>query len=123
MPVKTPRNLYPILTLGLCSAALSGILVRFVDDQMTGLAIAFWRSMIAVAILLPFAVPKILPELRQISRQNWGKILLSGIFFGAHFSAWIQSLYFMSVASSTVLVNTSPIFLAIGGYMFFKEQY
>lgn len=46
----------------------------------------------------------------------------AGVFLGVHFTAWIESLYLTSVASSSVLVSTSPIFLAILGYVFLREQ-
>jgi drug/metabolite transporter (DMT)-like permease len=40
-------------------------------------------------------------------------VLISGVFLGAHFASWISSLAYTSVASSVVLVSTSPLFVAL----------
>lgn len=39
-----------------------------------------------------------------------------------HFILWIESLYHTSVASASVLVSTTPIFLGILGYLLLKER-
>jgi len=48
--------------------------------------------------------------------------ILGGLFLSLHFSFWISSLKFTSVASSVVLVTTNPIFLGLFSYLFFKEK-
>ena len=48
--------------------------------------------------------------------------ILGGFFLSLHFSFWISSLKFTSVASSVVLVTTNPIFVGLFSYILFKEK-
>jgi drug/metabolite transporter (DMT)-like permease len=48
--------------------------------------------------------------------------IFPGLFLGLHFAFWIGSLKFTTVASSVVLVSTSPIFVGIGGWIFLGER-
>ena len=57
---------------------------------------------------------------KTIKRYHW--IVLSGILLGIHFATWFLSLRFISVAISTTLVDTVPIFMAIFGFLFFRER-
>ncbi len=47
--------------------------------------------------------------------------IISGIALAAHFATWITSLYYTSVASSVVLVSSSPIFVALGARFILRE--
>lgn len=62
------------------------------------------------------------PGLKSISRKELKYTILSGAFLALHFATWISSLNYTSVASSVVLVQTSPIFVALGSYIFLKER-
>ena len=116
-----PFRVYPILGLGLLAFTASPILVRFADAA-PGLTLAVWRTVFAVIVLAPFALPKIGPELRRMSRREWGLIGVSGVLLGLHFITWIESLYHTTVASASVLVTTSPIFMAVLGFFFLGER-
>ena len=48
--------------------------------------------------------------------------VISGVVLSLHFAAWISSLSYTSVASSTVLVTTHPVIVAIAGFFFLKER-
>lgn len=112
----------PILVIaGLLSFGFSPILIRFADDA-PGIAIAVWRTVIATALLAPFAVRRVGPVVRRMSRREKTLIVASGVFLGIHFITWIESLYYTSVASASVLVTSSPIFIAILGYLFLNER-
>ena len=39
-----------------------------------------------------------------------------------HFAAWISSLAYTSIASSTALVSTNPIWIALVSWLFFRER-
>lgn len=116
-----PPRVYVVLTIGVCSFALAPILVRWAGD-VPGLAIAVWRTVIAAAVLLPAAAVRIQPEVRQFTRWDVILILAAGFFLGLHFIAWIESLYHTTVASASVLVTTSPIILAVLGYLVLGER-
>lgn len=116
-----PPRLYVLLGLGLVSIAFAPILVRLAGD-VPGLAIAVWRTVIAAAVLVPVASTRIGSEIRRFTRRDVGLILGAGVFLGLHFIAWIESLYHTTVASSSVLVSTSPLILAVLGFLVLGER-
>ncbi|MDZ7373682.1 MAG: DMT family transporter [candidate division KSB1 bacterium] len=50
-----------------------------------------------------------------------GRTLAAGLFLAFHFGTWIQSLRLTSVASSVLLVQTSPIFVAVASAILLSE--
>lgn len=110
-------GVYLLVVLGLISFSFSPILVRFADEA-PGVAIAVWRTVFAVALLTPFALPRAVRRMRALSRRDRWLILVGGVILGLHFISWIESLYYTSVASASVLVTTSPIFIAVLEYFF-----
>src|SRR6185369_2332735 len=61
-------------------------------------------------------------EIRRADRRAVGLALLAGLFLALHFASWISSLSYTSVASSTALVTTNPIFVGIAGFVLFKQR-
>ena len=49
--------------------------------------------------------------------------LIAGAFLATHFASWITSLELTSVASSVLLVTTTPIFTALIAHFMFKQQF
>ena len=49
-------------------------------------------------------------------------LFLTGLFLALHFTFWIASLRYTSVASSVVLVNINPVFVGLGSYIILKEK-
>lgn len=111
-----------ILLTGVLSFATSPILVRLAGTEAEGQAVAVWRTAFAVLFLVPFAVVRIGPEIRHFDRRTWGLILLAGVLLGIHFVAWIEALYHTTVASATVIISASPLFLAVLGYLWLRER-
>ena len=86
------------------------------------LSIAAGRLAFAALILTPIAWARSGAELRRIAGRDWLWGVLSGVFLAIHFAAWISSLAYTSVASSTALVATNPIFVALGSRAVFGER-
>lgn len=118
---RRPTSVYWALFVGLSSFSLSPILVRLAGEA-PGLTIAVWRTLIAAAVLMPFGLHRARTEMRAFDRRDLLLITVAGILLGLHFVAWIESLYHTTVASASVLVTTSPIFLAVLGYIFLGER-
>jgi drug/metabolite transporter (DMT)-like permease len=79
------------------------------------LAIAFWRNAMATAVLSPFALlrHRNRGELRRMGRRAALLSLASGAVLALHFGLWLPSLSMTSVASSTALCTTTPIWATI----------
>lgn len=120
MPQHPPR-VYFFLALGVLSFTLAPIFVRWASEG-PGVAVAVWRTVTAALLLAPFAMGRLRTEGRKLSQRDVLFIVAAGVLLGLHFVAWIESLYHTSVASASVLVTTSPIFLVVLGYVLLGEQ-
>lgn len=97
-----------VLAVGVTAASFSPILLRLAEDAEP-LALSFWRCAAGAAVLFPFARNR----LRSIDRVEFRTCVLAGLFLAVHFATWITSLELTTVASSVLLVSTTPIFVAI----------
>ena len=77
------------------------------------LAIAFWRCALGSGLTGPYVAWRHRGELGRLARREWGLMVAAGLLLGAHFATWIPSLRFTSVASSTALVATQPVWAAL----------
>jgi drug/metabolite transporter (DMT)-like permease len=102
-----------LLTVGVVAVSFSAVLVRLADAP--GLAQAFYRCAFAAAVVLPIGVVRHAGAYRSLSRARWGLAVLSGLFLAGHFATWIPSLSYTSVAASTVIVTTQPLWVALFG--------
>lgn len=77
------------------------------------LAIAFWRCFLGSVAMMPWVLWRRRREFAALDRREWKLIVIAGLFLAAHFATWIPSLRFTTVASSTALVATQPIWAAL----------
>lgn len=108
---------YAWLAVGVGAASLSPILIRYATGA-DALAISFWRCAAGAVVLLPAARP----GLRAMTRSSFGLPLVAGAFLAVHFATWISSLDYTSVASSVVLVSTTPMFVALALSTIFRQR-
>ncbi len=116
------RIIHPYLVLTLGVIAVSGAAIFIKLSSAPALAIASYRMLLASLLLLPVAWLRHRRELLTLRRRDVGLIVGSGIALAIHFAAWISSLQYTSVASSTVLVSTQPIFVMLFSYLLFQEK-
>jgi len=83
--------------------------------------IATYRLTISSIILLTIAKGRGI-RFTSFSKKQLLIGVLGGFFLSLHFSFWISSLKFTSVASSVVLVTTNPIFVGLFSYLLFREK-
>jgi drug/metabolite transporter (DMT)-like permease len=77
-------------------------------------AIAFWRNAFGTLAIAPFALTGARRrELRALDRREWRLTTVSGGLLALHFATWVPSLTYTSVASSTALVATQPVWAAL----------
>ena len=108
------------VSIGIIAISFASIFIKFCDD-VPSIMIATYRLTLSSIILLIIAKSKGM-RLSSFNRKHLLMGMLGGLFLSLHFSFWISSLKFTSVASSVVLVATNPIFVGIFSYLFFKEK-
>ncbi|HPI72178.1 MAG TPA: DMT family transporter [bacterium] len=109
-----------MLAVGLCSISVSSVLIKLCDAP--ALVIASYRLTLAALFYGFLAFSRTRRPYRGISDAQARWAVFSGLFLSLHFIAWISSLEFTSVASSVVLVQTAPVLVAIGSFLFFQEK-
>ena len=112
----------PWLTLSLAVLFVSfgSILVRLAAAPP--LAVSFYRMAIACSILLPFAGPDARRSWPALDRRRRSLVVVAGLALALHFSTWIASLSYTTVASSVLLVNTAPLFAIVLSRLFLHER-
>lgn len=113
----------PILgiTLGILAVSTASLFIRFAQQHVPSLAIAAYRLSIATLVIAPYALIRYKGEILALGRKEWLLGLLSGVFLAVHFATWITSLAFTTIASSVVLVATTPLWVALLAPLFLKE--
>lgn len=115
----------PFLVLGVGVAVVSfaAILIRLAQAEgASSLTIAAARLGIAAAILAPIAWLRHGREILALGRRAWMLCLLSGGLLALHFWTWISSLEYTSIASSTALVTTNPIWVGLASALLLRER-
>jgi drug/metabolite transporter (DMT)-like permease len=117
-------NLPPLLVLfcGILIVSTSSIFIRFAQKEASSLVIAAYRLSLATLILVPVVWFGYRVELFSLRRKQVGLVLLSGIFLAFHFATWITSLEYTTVASSVVLVTTTPLWVALLSPLVLRER-
>ncbi|NER22542.1 MAG: DMT family transporter [Symploca sp. SIO1B1] len=114
-----------VVTVGILAVSTSAIFVRLAIASAgeSGLAFSLFlsASRLAIASLL------LLPTWRNFKQTPLSPGALyyagaAGICLALHFPTWITSLSFTSIAASTTLVTTNPIWVALLSWLWFKEK-
>ncbi|MGW1071295.1 DMT family transporter [Streptomyces sp. NPDC002537] len=100
-----------LLAVAIAGISLSAPLTATIAAP--ALAIAFWRNAMAVGVLTPVALLRHRGELRGIGRRAALLSVAAGVLLAVHFAVWMPSLRMTSVASSTALVTTTPIWTTL----------
>lgn len=115
---------YLVLVVGIFAVSVGSILARLAQGEgVPSLVIAAYRTLVAALILLPFMLTRHQDEVRAMKSADWRLAILSGIALAIHFGTWITSLSYTSIAASTVLVSTSPLWVALVAPFFLGEPF
>ncbi|MBB3676337.1 DMT family transporter [Modestobacter versicolor] len=100
-----------LMAVAVLGVSFSGPLTAMVAASF--LAIAFWRNAAGAALLLPVLLLRERATLHGLRPRQLVSSLVAGLFLAAHFAAWLPSLSMTTVAASTALVTTTPIWTAL----------
>lgn len=111
-----------VLFMGILAVSTASIFIRYAQQEVSSLVIAAYRLSLATLILLPVALIRYPQELSRLRARQVILIVLSGVFLALHFAVWITSLELTSVASSVVLVTTTPLWVGIFAPLILRER-
>jgi drug/metabolite transporter (DMT)-like permease len=117
-----PLVLHGAIFGGILAVSTASIFIRFAQSDAPSLVIAAFRLCFAALVPLAVAFSRNRKELAGLSFQDMLLGLLSGIFLALHFATWISSLEYTSVASSVVLVSTTPLWVALAAPLVVQES-
>jgi drug/metabolite transporter (DMT)-like permease len=100
-----------LMAIAVVGVSFSGPLTALAAAPV--LAIAFWRNAGGAVVLLPVLLTRERPLLAGLRRRDFASSVVAGLFLAAHFAAWLPSLSMTTVAASTALVTTTPIWTAL----------
>ena len=121
--MNRPSFPYLVLVIGVLIASTASIMITgALALGLSPLTIAAGRVVLASLILTPLAWGRAGPALRQVTRRDLWLALAAGACLAAHFATWISSLAYTSVASSTALVTTNPVFVALATWLIYRER-
>jgi drug/metabolite transporter (DMT)-like permease len=123
--MQANRNLTHALVLlgGVLLVASASIMIR--QAQQLGVpspTIAAWRLGLAALFVTPIALARAWPEIRSLRRRDVLLGIGSGAFLAMHFTFWITSLEYTSVASSSALVATNPLWIALASLLLLRQR-
>lgn len=111
-----------MIMIGVIGISLSSIFVRY--STAPSAVTAAYRLLWTVLLMTPVALGKAdsRQELLRASVRNILLSSISGIFLAIHFAVWFESLRHTSVASSTTIVCTEVIWVALGWCLFMNGR-
>jgi drug/metabolite transporter (DMT)-like permease len=109
-----------LLAIGVVVVSFAAPLIRLADAP--ALAVAMYRNVFAMAILLPLALLLKREELRSLRRSDVLALAGAGVLLAVHFGTWVPSVTLTTVAASTVLVSTQPLWSAVLARIFLGDR-
>lgn len=111
----------PMVALGVAVVAVSTSAILIRAGTAPKPVMAFYRVLFTTLILAPL-VPRYRDELLELGRSDVFAAILAGVALAAHFGAWFESVDRTTIAASVTLVQTAPVFVAIGAWGLLNER-
>jgi drug/metabolite transporter (DMT)-like permease len=116
------------LGLGLAFVTMSvwavlPLILQVLLGSLDPVSITWWRFMIAIsclAVLLWYRSE--LPALSRLGRREWLLLLVATLGLAGNYVLFLVALDLTSPATTQVLIQLGPLFLAVGGIVIFRER-
>jgi drug/metabolite transporter (DMT)-like permease len=128
----TRLQINSVLTLGLIAMSCAAIFIKlsrnasFSSEAVFGVFIAAGRILIAALFAIPFGIQTLTREHKTLEPQVFQKAFRLAVFAGvalaAHFTFWIVSLGLTSIAASTAIVTSNPLWLSLYAWLVLKQK-
>ncbi|MGE5659925.1 MAG: DMT family transporter [Actinomycetota bacterium] len=114
-----------VLIAGILAISTASIFIRLANQAAGISGVGF--SLVLAASRLALSALFLLPTWSKIQWQTlqpgaFRYAIAAGATLALHFALWITSLSYTSIAASTVLVTTNPVWVAILSWVWFKEK-
>ena len=111
-----------MIVVGVLGISMSAIFVKY-STAPSAMTAAF-RLLWTVIFMSPVVIGKkeIRQELATLDKKKVCLSAVSGVFLAIHFVLWFESLQHTTVASSTTIVCTEVIWVALGFCIFMKGK-
>ncbi len=94
------------------------LLVKVASSGYSGIFVATWRFIVGIVTTI-FICKMFNISMRIENLRDW---LIRGFFGSTAMVAFYLSIQMSTISRSALLCNTSPVFVAIFGFLFFKEK-
>jgi drug/metabolite transporter (DMT)-like permease len=122
-PNRSASPLAAALLLSVSSACWGGnfIIGRAVHAEVPPAGLSFWRWLLALAILLPFAWPKVKRDWPEI-RRHWKSLAVLAFFGMAAFhTALYLSVNYTTATNAALLVAICPVLVPLLSWVIHRE--
>jgi drug/metabolite transporter (DMT)-like permease len=112
------------LFAGAIAISFAPIFVRL--SQVGPSATGFWRLALALPafwLWLSFEGRGPVAPRQPANLADYGRLALAGLCLAGDLAVWHWSIKFTSVANATLLANFSPVFVAVGAWLFFRQRF
>lgn len=114
-----------VLIIGVLAISTASILIRLANISASSSGLGF--SLVLAASRLTLSALILLPAWSKIQWNAlqpgaWRYAGAAGLCLALHFALWITSLSYTSIAASTALVTTNPVWVAILSRFWFGEK-
>lgn len=125
--ISTSRGGFARLALvallgGAIATGFSPIFVRL--SEVEPVATGFWRVALALPVLWLWDSfeGRGTTKRRPATAADYRRLIAAGLFFCGDIVLFNWSLRFTSVANASLLSNSVPIFVTLGGWLFFRQR-
>ncbi|MCU0535002.1 MAG: DMT family transporter [Hydrococcus sp. Prado102] len=114
-----------ILGIGVLAVSTAAIFIRLSTEAAGVRGVEF--SLFLAASRLIIAAIALLPAWKQLIQTQVLKTAYyyatgAGLCLAVHFATWISSLSYTSIAASTTIVTTNPIWVSLLSWIWFKDK-
>lgn len=104
--------------------SFGSIFARLASEAAANKSLGF--SLLISALRMGMAALLLLPAWRTLPGTSlepgaWRYAVLAGVFLALHFATWITSLSFTTIAASTALVTSTPIWIALLSWLWLGQ--
>ncbi|MGB0684215.1 MAG: DMT family transporter [Magnetovibrionaceae bacterium] len=113
---------YVLLTLTVLFWAGNAVVGKHITTEVTPIQLAFWRWVLATAIVLPFGLPLVWRQ-RALIRLHWRRLLLLSGLSVATFNTLLYLALQQSTVINVVTVNAlAPAVIPLMAFLLFKDR-